>query len=327
MENVLAAVRDTRNALAHFREVTAKQRHQLRFAAEWLKDHRPRQILASQPVAEQGDTYGAETMRVTPAPSVVATGTTTRATASVAPVEEELNPNDSRYARLALYLRARDADDDVLTFTFEQIEAIIGDRLPATANQHRLWWANDSQGHVQSKQWLDVGWRVASVDTEAQTVVFARSEKRAQAYRSFFSSLLSALAQRAQTCLSSASPDGRSWVQVDDLSDTLGVGSVLFCSFARSGRFRVELYIDTGDAKENKRRFDALYERRSQIEDVLHTPVAWERMNEQRACRVALYREGAITDEREVLADLCMWASRTVNPFRESLAAPASESI
>jgi CBS domain-containing protein len=318
VENVLTAVRDTRNALAHFREVTAKQRHQLRFAAEWLKDHRPRQILASQPIAEQGGTFGAG------ATHVLATGTATRAMASLAPVEEELSPNDSRYARLALHLRARDADDDVLTFTFEQIAAIIGDRLPQAAYQHRSWWANDSHTHVQSKQWLEVGWRVASVDTEAQTVIFARSEKRAQAYRSFFTSLLSNLAQRAQTSFRSASPDGRSWVQVDDLSDSLGAGTVLFCSFARSGRFRVELYIDAGDVKENKRRFDALYERRPQIEDALQTAVAWERMNEQRACRVALYRKGAITDESEALASLCVWAGATIIPFREVLTTTAS---
>jgi len=322
VDNVLTAARETRNALAHFREVTAKQRHQLRFAAEWLKEHRPPPAVGTGVAAIVVPATDAKAVSIVP-PPLQSTG---RKAVSPIPIEEELNPNDSRYARLALQLRSQAVDDDVLTYTFDRIAHVIGDRLPDAAYRHRSWWANDSHTHVQSKQWLDVGWRVASVDTEAQTVVFARSEKRAQAYVSFFTDLLSDLAQTTPAGLRSVPPDGRSWVQIDDLSESLGPGTALFCSFARSGRFRVELYIDTGDARENKRWFDALHERRPQIEAALQTPVAWERMDDQRACRIALYRDGAITDGTPALADLCMWASKTVSRFREALAEEASGS-
>lgn len=310
------SVRETRNALAHFREVTGKQRYYLHFAANWLREHRPRYAVTA--IAIDASSQPSNT-----ASAVSEVLQTPRRElprrAEVTPTDEELGPNESRYARLAVYLRSRDADDDVLECKFTQIEHILQDHLPAAAYQHRSWWANDSQTHAQSKQWLDVGWRVASVDTDAQTVVFARSEKRARVYASFFTGLLSDLAQKTPAGLRSVPPDGRPWVQIDDVSGSLGPGTALFCSFARSGRFRVELYIDTGDARENKRCFDALYERRPQIEAALQAPVAWERMNDQRACRIALYRDGAITDNAEGLGELSKWASESVTRFRKAL--------
>ena len=66
-------------------------------------------------------------------------------------------------------LRARSCN-----MTFEQIEEIIGSDLPASAWRYRPWWAND-QSHVQSKAWMDVGWRVVSVNQERGRVHFERS--------------------------------------------------------------------------------------------------------------------------------------------------------
>lgn len=59
------------------------------------------------------------------------------------------------------------------TLTFGEVERIIGSELPDSAWTYRPWWAND-QYHVQSKAWMDAGWRVASVDQQQGRVQFER---------------------------------------------------------------------------------------------------------------------------------------------------------
>lgn len=55
---------------------------------------------------------------------------------------------------------------------FDEVEALVGP-LPASAHNHRAWWANDSK--VQAQAWQAAGWRVQSVDQQAGRVVFTRS--------------------------------------------------------------------------------------------------------------------------------------------------------
>jgi hypothetical protein len=60
-------------------------------------------------------------------------------------------------------------------FTFEDIEKIIGDRLPPSARKHRPWWGNESSPQrVQAVSWMAVGWKVETVDLSAEVVVFIR---------------------------------------------------------------------------------------------------------------------------------------------------------
>lgn len=48
----------------------------------------------------------------------------------------------------------------------------------------------------------------------------------------------------------------------------------------------VELYIDRGDAAENKRIFDQLQARKDEIEKAFTGPLSWERLDAKRACRI-----------------------------------------
>jgi hypothetical protein len=48
----------------------------------------------------------------------------------------------------------------------------------------------------------------------------------------------------------------------------------------------VELYIDRGNAEENKRIFDKLFEHKDEIEAIFGAPLEWQRMNERRSSRV-----------------------------------------
>lgn len=71
---------------------------------------------------------------------------------------------------------------------------------------------------------------------------------------------------------------------------------------------RVELYIDCGDATLNKALFDSLFEIREEIESAAGTTLEWERLNEKRACRIALYNHGAVDPDAEGNAALRDWA-------------------
>lgn len=60
----------------------------------------------------------------------------------------------------------------------------------------------------------------------------------------------------------------------------------------------VELYIDTGDKERNKRIFDNLYARRSEIEGETHAALEWQRLNDKRASRLRLLiGQGGMRDE------------------------------
>jgi hypothetical protein len=54
--------------------------------------------------------------------------------------------------------------------SFSDIEAVVG-QLPASAREHRPWWANDKT-HSQASAWLEAGYRVAQVDLPGEVVWF-----------------------------------------------------------------------------------------------------------------------------------------------------------
>lgn len=104
--------------------------------------------------------------------------------------------------------------------------------------------------------------------------------------------------------------------------------SFLGFAFTRRKRFRVELYIDTGDKERNKHLFDMLHNRASEIQTELKDvpgSLEWERIDEKRASRIALYHEGAITDAEEELASLRNWAVDAMIKFQKVMDKHLSE--
>ena len=59
---------------------------------------------------------------------------------------------------------------------FDEVERVLGFRLPDSARLHRPWWANSRKGsgHSHALAWQAAGWRTARVDLEAETLVFER---------------------------------------------------------------------------------------------------------------------------------------------------------
>jgi hypothetical protein len=60
----------------------------------------------------------------------------------------------------------------------------------------------------------------------------------------------------------------------------------------------VELYIDTGNKEENKRIFDGLFAKKSEIEQAFGAALSWERLDDKRGCRVRfVLMNGGLTEE------------------------------
>ena len=288
MRKLLVSVQKSRNALAHFRgQLTAVERSHLRVCANWFAQH----------------SLPATSASTEPSPL----STLTEASTAI-PADEAIDRGEGRYARLAEWLAKRPDSEADLTLTFDEIEVVLQSPLPRSAFAHRSWWANDSVGHPQSINWLDVGWRVANLNLTNRTVTFSRIEGRQGAYIGFFSVALSDLRTRASWGVAGHSPSGANWQLLAGLTSDGMQLAILAWAFARRKQFRTELYIDSGDGPLNKRLFDALYSERASIEARVGRALTWERMNDRRASRIATYSEGSILDSRDRLDKLKTWA-------------------
>jgi len=80
---------------------------------------------------------------------------------------------------------------------------------------------------------------------------------------------------------------------------------------------RVELYIDHGDADQNKRLFAQLKESQDVIEKEIGTKLEWERLDNKRASRIAIYRPGSIDSEAEELKSIRAWQVEYLLRFKK----------
>lgn len=78
--------------------------------------------------------------------------------------------------------------------------------------------------------------------------------------------------------------------------------------FTQGSKVRAELYIDLGDAEKNQQVFEYLEQRKQEIESDYGAPLSWERLDNRRASRVAIYRVGSIQDEGETLDSIHDWS-------------------
>jgi hypothetical protein len=79
----------------------------------------------------------------------------------------------SKYEPLPQFLSA--SSTSTRTLTFQQIERVLGFKLPKSAYEHEAWWSNNATGHSHAKTWLSAGWRTQDVDIEGRKVTFHRT--------------------------------------------------------------------------------------------------------------------------------------------------------
>lgn len=331
VRRLLDRVREIRNGLAHFRhDVTAEEHDALRFCADWLGNHMPG-IPVGWPV---GTSAVVEAVTATVSAAAIPPEVVMRESAAAynatpsetPPMEETVDPGESRYARLAIWLGKQPGKTKEVQLKFDDIEAIIGGELPPSARQHRAWWANETVSHVQSMQWLDAGWRVSYINLSEQRVTLVRTKGRESAYIDFFSNLLEKLRRDGRTPLKGLSPGGQSWYTVSGLTVEGRELAWLDVSFTRKACLRVEIYIDTSDREWNKIAFDLLCAQAERLEARFGESLAWERLDEARASRIACYRPGSIIDTAGH-DELQAWAVEMLARFQRVIVPPASEAL
>lgn len=68
----------------------------------------------------------------------------------------------SKYAPLQNYLAGQTAERLILPM--QEIEQILGDRLPVSAYCHGVWWSNGTtHHHPQCRAWMENGYRTVYV--------------------------------------------------------------------------------------------------------------------------------------------------------------------
>jgi len=88
-------------------------------------------------------------------------------------------PEFSKYLPLEEWFRNQPTTAEQIEMTFDQVEAILGAPLPASATKLMTWWTN-VQPKIQSHRtaWLNNGWIVAEFDQQARWVRFVRFHVR-----------------------------------------------------------------------------------------------------------------------------------------------------
>jgi hypothetical protein len=79
----------------------------------------------------------------------------------------------SKYAPLGEFLRAQRTAE--VPMTFDDVERIVGAKLPPKAQHNRAWWSNNPSNNVMTKVWLAAGYESAQVDMRARKLVFLRA--------------------------------------------------------------------------------------------------------------------------------------------------------
>jgi hypothetical protein len=139
-----------------------------------------------------------------------------------------------------------------------------------------------------------------------------QGSERGEAYRRYFQVLIDELREQHRfTGARTAQP--QNWYSFPSGFQGLSYST----SFAKKGRVRAELYIDHGDADQDRALFDSLLLHKAAIEEQFGEPLKWERIDDSRASRIAVYRDGHIERTPEKLPEIRAWAIARLLRFKE----------
>ena len=239
------------------------------------------------------------------------------------PPLQEGGTEGSMYAPLGAHLAAKPMTERMVRMGFDEVERIVGKHLPKSAYEYRAWWSNDPE-RPHAAEWLNAGWRAQYISMGERRVNFVRIREREEAYIRFFDKVKKRLAKHADFPLTDLGPQGQGWHIFANLPWKSKGSATINGSFARTKKVRAEIYIDCGDAAANKQRFDQLFAEREFLEKQFGELLAWERMPEKTASRVAVYAAGHIAVDEKALEQAADWMTdrmlkfhRVFQPFFE----------
>lgn len=162
---------------------------------------------------------------------------------------------------------------------------------------------------------------VGPKETPPTTLPFAQSmppaggSERGRRYQTFFQGLIDNIREQQPGITRQRKINFDSWVGIG--TGRTGFGFSL--AFTSGQRFRLEVYIDSGDKLINKRAFDILQVSKESIEKQLETELEWDRLDHRRACRISWYysQSVGIMDGDDELEKLMVWSVPSFFKFRE----------
>lgn len=86
-----------------------------------------------------------------------------------------------KYRPLLDYLRH--CEQDEVSLSFAEIEALLGSSLPPSARRDRGWWSNRRMGGLQAAAWLETGYRAEDLDLKGERVTFRKPLRTYQVQR------------------------------------------------------------------------------------------------------------------------------------------------
>ena len=166
-------------------------------------------------------------------------------------------------------------------------------------------------------------------DWRKETVTKPRSEPqvvsaRSERYRDFFQTLIDTLREE-HSFTNARKGQPQSWYS---FSAGYGQRVIYGANFTGQKQARVEVYIDGGDSEWNLRLLGNLEERKHEIEAELGDQLLdWQRLENRRACRIALDRTGSIDDDVETLAEIRAWMVDNLLNFKRVFSPRLAELI
>ena len=145
--------------------------------------------------------------------------------------------------------------------------------------------------------------------------------ERPEKYRAFFQSLIEAL--REQKFTNARNSRDRSWFSFSSGFSGTSYGA----AFTATKQVRVGLYIDVGSDLENIELLNNLESQKGDIEEIVGSHLDWQRLENRRACRIALGRPGTIDDSTDRLLEIQEWLIEYLFKFKKAFHPRLSELI
>jgi len=141
-------------------------------------------------------------------------------------------------------------------------------------------------------------WQKSKSSRTPRESISTKGEK----YRSYFQLLIDELREKHHFTGAKAGQP-QNWY-----SFSSGISGITYgANFSQGGKARTEVYIDLGDQDKNKQVFDLLQHESTSIETELGDNISWERLDDKRASRLALYIDGSIEDSAAELETIKNW--------------------
>jgi len=135
---------------------------------------------------------------------------------------------------------------------------------------------------------------------------------RGEKYRAYFQALIDELREKYKFTGAKAGQP-QNWY-----SFSTGIQGILYSAvFSQGGKARVEIYIDKGDQEINKKIFDKLREKENEIINEFGSQLEWERLDDKRASRIAIYRDGVIDSPDSDLEEIRKWHVDNLLKFKK----------